>query len=161
MYNNPDMSGNLRRSVNMVFLAAALAAALISCSFTQKITKVTGAVELGRTKAQVLKSIGKPTSPQRFDFYYSNGKSEIVICFGDKTGRVEAVIVMGKNPKYSVKGITVGSSMAEVKQVFGNPERVFDYTKTGVECWYYPSKNVYFAIDKGKVSSFSVNEWKY
>ncbi len=144
----------------MVFLVAVLATAVVPLAIAKKVTKVTGAVELGLTKEQVVKTIGQPITPQKFDFYYVKGNSEIVICFGDKNGLVQSVTVMGRNPKYSVRGITVGSSKAAVTKAFGAPERVFVYKKNGVESWYYPSRNVGFAIDKGKVSSFSVNEWK-
>lgn len=145
----------------MFFLVAVLATAIVPLAIAKKVTQVTGAVALGLTKEQVVKTIGKPITPQKFDFYYIEGKSEIVICFDDKTGLVQAITVMGRNPKYSVRGITVGSSKNAVTKAFGSPERVFTYKKNGVESWYYPSKNVGFAMDKGRVSAFSVNEWKY
>ena len=130
-------------------------------SDTAKETKVTGTVSLGSTRNEVLKAMGKPESPLTCDFFYKKSKCEILIAFNDKTNLVESIIVIGKNPKYSVRGITGGSTKADVEKTFGKPERVFNYKKSGVECWYYPKTNVSFAFNGNNVSSFSVSNCKY
>ena len=117
---------------------------------------VTGTVELGSTKKQVLKILGKPDSPQAYDFVYAKKDNEIVVCFNDKTKLAEAIIVKGKSRVYSVGGVKLGDSKDAVEKAFGDPEVVFSY-KGGVECWYYPSKNVNFAFDNDKIVSFSVS----
>ena len=142
----------------MLFLAALLAVTSSSYSFAQKITKVAGAVGLGYTKAQVVNSLGKPVSPQRFDFFYENSDvSELIVSFDEKTGLVESVIVRGKNPKYSVEGVGVGASKDLVQKIFGGPEKIIDYKKSNEQCWYYPSKNVSFAFKGDNVSSFGLS----
>jgi len=130
-------------------------------SDTTKETRVTGTVSLGNTRNEVLKAMGKPESPLTCDFFYNKGKCEILIAFNDKTNLVESIIIIGKNSKYSVRGITGGSTKADVEKTFGKAERVFDYKKSGVECWYYPKTNVSFAFSGNNVSSFSVSNCKY
>jgi len=126
-----------------------------------KETKVTGAVSLGSTRKDVLKVMGKPNSPLEMDFSYKKRSCEILIVFNDKTDLVDSIIVIGRDPKYGIRGMTGGSSMDEVKKTFGKPEKVVKYKESGTECWYYPSKNVNFAFKDGKVSSFSVCNCKY
>ncbi len=123
--------------------------------------KITHTVPLGIPKKDVLKVMGKPNSPVDFDFSYKKNGCEILVAFNDKTGCVEAVIVIGKNPQYSVMGITGGSFKSDVQKVFGDPERKLAYEKSGVECWYYPSKKVNFCFKEDKVSSFSVSDTRY
>ena len=118
-------------------------------------------VPLGTCKKDVLKIMGKPDSPIDFDFSYKRGGCEILVTFDDKTGMVSAVIVIGRNPAYSVSGLTVGSSRSEVKRIFGVPEKTHKYLKGGSECWLYPSKKVNFCIKGDKVASFSVSDTKY
>jgi len=154
---------NLRKLIFKITATAMVAVLLpfylsnAAISAVVKETKVTGTVPLGSTRKDVLAIMGKTDSPLAFDYSYRKGGCEILIAFNDKTNLVESVIIIGKNPKYSVRGITGGSSNAEVKKVFGKPERVFSYKKSGVECWYYPSKNVNFAISGDKVSSFGIS----
>lgn len=116
---------------------------------------VKGAVPLGSTRDQVIKIMGAPDSPLASDYSFTRGKCEIMVIFDDKTGLVESVIVRGKNPKYSIGGITGGSLKSEVEKRFGKPERTFLYKKSGAECWYFPSKKVGFCFMSGRVSSFS------
>jgi len=139
------------------FLTALMAVVLSSYSFAQKINKVNGAVGLGYTKGQVLKALGDPASPQKFDFFYERGEDELIVCFDDKTKLVECIIVRGKSQMYSAGGIKIGDARSNVIKTYGKPERVVDYRKSGVECWYYPSQNVNFAISGDKVSSFGVS----
>lgn len=134
---------------------------IVAMSAPTKETKVTGAVSLGCTRKDVLKAMGKPNSPLAMDFSYKKSNCEILIVFNDKTDLVESIIVIGKNPKYCIRGITGGSSRDEVTKTFGKPEKVVNYKKSGAECWYYPTKNVNFAFNGGKVSSFSVCNCRY
>jgi outer membrane protein assembly factor BamE (lipoprotein component of BamABCDE complex) len=153
---------NLRKMIFKV-TATAMVAVLLSfylsaaaMSAVVKETKVTGAVSLGNTRKQVLTAMGKPNSPLLCDYSYTKGNAEILVVFNDNTNVVDSIIIIGRNPKYSVRGITGGNLKAEVKKVFGDPERVVEYRKSGVSCWYYPSRNVNFAFTGDKVSSFSV-----
>ena len=123
----------------------------------KKETKVLGATELGATKSEVVRSLGKPDSPQQYDFYYTKGDSELIVSFNDKTKFVESIIVKGKSLKYSVNGIRVGDSKTKVSDLYGFPETVNRYDKGQTECWKYPSMNVNFCIQNGKVASFSVS----
>jgi len=157
------MSIDIKKTVFRFALTTMIIAFLPLCIFSAsaitsaKELGVTGLVSLGSTRKQVLTAMGNPNSPLASDYSYRKGDSEILIVFDDNTDLVASVIVIGKNPKYSVRGITGGNTKAEVKKVFGNPERVVDYRKSRVECWYYPSKNVNFAISGDKVSSFGVS----
>jgi len=152
------MIENIRKFSCLLLLAALLAVTSFSYSFTQKITKVNGAVALGFTRARVLNSLGKPASPQRSDFFYENSDvSELIVSFNEKTDLVEAVIVRGKNPKYSVEGVSVGANKDLVRKTFGGPEKIIDYKKSNEQCWYYPSKNVSFAFKGDNVSSFGLS----
>jgi sugar/nucleoside kinase (ribokinase family) len=130
-------------------------------SETNNETKITHTVPLGSTKDDVLRIMGKPNSPVEFDFSYKRGGCEILVTFSNKTDLVDAVIVIGNNPEYSLEGITVGSPKFEVKKIFGDPEKKYVYKKGGAECWLYPSEKVNFCIKKDKVASFSVCETKY
>ncbi|MFH1710481.1 MAG: hypothetical protein ABH860_05395 [bacterium] len=125
-------------------------------SVPTKETTVTGTVPLGSARKDVLKAMGKPNSPLVMDFSYKKKNCEILVVFNDTTDMVRSVIVIGNDPKYSVRGIKGGSSKDEVRKIFGNPEKVVNYKGSGTECWFYPSKNVNFALNGGKVSSFSV-----
>jgi hypothetical protein len=118
---------------------------------------ITHTVPLGIAKNAVLKMMGKPNCPVEFDFSYKKKGCEVLVTFDDKTQTVEAVIVIGKNPQYSVMGITGGSLKYEVKKVFGDPEKKLTYKKGAVECWFYPSKKVNFAFEGDRVTSFSVS----
>lgn len=133
----------------MVFIAIS--------AYAIKYSKISGCVELGYTKQDVMKKMGIPDSPERFDFVYVKDKSEVIVCFDDKTNIAEAVIIRGATPKYSIEGIKVGDMKASVRKMFGEPERTVYYKKSGVECWYYPSKNVNFAFTKDKIASFSIS----
>jgi outer membrane protein assembly factor BamE (lipoprotein component of BamABCDE complex) len=124
-------------------------------------TKITRTVPLGSTKDDVLRIMGKPNSPLDFDFSYKRGSCEILVTFSNKTNLVDAVIVIGKNPEYSIEGITVGSPKSEVKKMFGDPEKKHAYKKGGTECWLYPSEKVNFCIKEDKVASFSVSDTRY
>ncbi len=128
---------------------------------TSKFVKVPGIAKLGTTKEQVLKILGTPDSPQKYDFYYERMNSELIVTFNDKTKLVESIIMRGKSPNYSLAGVGIGSTKVDVKKAFGQPEKVFSYKKSNVDCWYYPSKNLGFAFEKDHVSSFSVNECNY
>ena len=123
--------------------------------------KISNTVPLGTTKKDVLKIMGKPDSPLDCDFTYKKNGCEILVTFDDRTGLVNAVIVIGKNPAFSVMGITVGTPKSEVIKKFGDPEKKHAYKKGGAECWLYPSENVNFCIKENKVASFSVSNIKY
>jgi hypothetical protein len=123
--------------------------------------KITNTVPLGTTKKDVLKIMGKPNSPIDCDFTYKKNGCEILVTFDDRTSLVNAVIVIGKNARYSVMGITGGSNKSEVKKAFGDPEKKHVYKKGGAECWLYPSDNVNFCIKENIVASFSVSKIKY
>ena len=140
-----------------VFSAVIILSAVIP-AYSVRYSRITGCVELGYTKQAVMKKMGKPDSPQRFDFFYVRDKSEVIVCFDDKTRIAEAVIIRGAEPNYSIEGIKVGDLKTTVKKAFGAPERIVNYMKSGVECWYYPSKNVNFAFTKDKISSFSISD---
>ena len=146
-----------------IFFAALVVIICLSaaCAADTKVTKITGIASLGSTKTQVLESFGKPDSPQKYDFYYEKMNSEIIVTFNDKTSLAESIIVRGQNPKYAVNGIKVGSTKNDVAKAFGKPEKKFVYKKSDTECWYYPSQNLGFAFNNGKVASFSVNNINY
>lgn len=151
------MSKIFRGLIFLLLIAALFAAITPAYSQTQKEYKVNGAVELGVSKEYVLRILGKPDSPQKFDFFYEKSGNELIVCFDDKTKKVESIIVRGKNPAYSVSGIKIGDLRAQVKEIYGDPEKIIKYRKSGVECWYYPSKNVSFALSGDKVASFGVS----
>ena len=122
---------------------------------------VSGLVALGNSRSVVLATLGKPDPTKETDYTYTRGACKIFINFDDKTDLVESIIVIGLCPKYTVRGVTSGSTKAEVRKVFGAPERSYSYKKSGVECWYYPSRNISFSFKGGKVASFSVCECRY
>jgi hypothetical protein len=130
-------------------------------SWSKSDIQITHTVPLGIAKNAVLKMMGKPNCPVEFDFSYKKKGCEILVTFDDKTNSVEAVIVIGKNPEYSVMGITGGSPKYQVKKVFGDPEKRLTYKSSGAECWYYPSKKVNFAFEGDKVTSFSISSVQY
>lgn len=140
-------------AVMIILLCFCLTISSLAASMT--LLGVKGAVPLGSTRDQVIKIMGAPDSPLASDYSFTRGKCEIMVIFDDKTGLVESVIVRGKNPKYSIGGITGGSLKSEVEKRFGKPERTFLYKKSGAECWYFPSKKVGFCFMSGRVSSFS------
>jgi hypothetical protein len=143
----------------LVFVSLLLTIAYIAIPAYSAATKekTVGPVELGLTKTQVMKLLGKPDSPEKFDFYYEKSGIKLVVIFDEKSKGVESIIVRGESPKYAVGGIKVGDIKDMVKQNYGTPERIVKYKKSGVECWYYPSQNVNFAIRGGKVESFGVS----
>jgi outer membrane protein assembly factor BamE (lipoprotein component of BamABCDE complex) len=150
------MKNGLRK---LILIGSAIAlTATFAFSEISKVTRITGAAELGFTKQDVIKSLGRPDSPDKFDFYYIKKNSEVVVAFNDKTNLVESVIIKGSDPKYEVAGIKIGALKASVKEAFGNPEKVIKYAKSKIECWYYPSKNVNFAFSGDKVASFSISD---
>jgi len=140
-----------------VMFAVLAAAQIPAYSAPQKETGITGAVNLGMTRTQVIKILGKPQSPQEYDFFYTKGNDELIVCFNEKSRLVEAVIVRGTGQIYSLGGVKLGSPASLVKQAYGEPEKVVEYKKSNVACWYYPSKNVCFALNGDKVKSFSVS----
>ena len=95
--------------VSLLLLAVIVTAATPSYPLAKKETKVLGAVWLGCTKAQTLKILGRPDSPQKFDFFYERGLNEIMVVFNDKTRLAECIIVRG-DPKCTVGGVRVGDS---------------------------------------------------
>jgi outer membrane protein assembly factor BamE (lipoprotein component of BamABCDE complex) len=123
----------------------------------QTVNKIDGIAELGDTKEDVINALGQPDSPQSYDFYYIKNNSEIVVCFDELTSRAQAIIVKGGTPKYSVGGIKIGDNKAMVQKTFGTPERKFKYRNSKIECWHYPSKNVYISFNGDKVYSFSIS----
>lgn len=154
----------------IIFIFIAVLTAVISFSTSNasaaaldKVWKVTvgdNVISLGMTKDRVIKVMGAPNSPKNFDLVYTDGKNEIVICFDDKSGLAESIIVRGTSKKYSVDGIKIGDPQTKVKQEWGSPENVKIYGEGRVECWYYPSKNLNFAFSgHKKVISFSVNDF--
>lgn len=142
-----------------IFFAVSAAVHTPLYAQTQKENKITGAAELGMTKAQVIKVLGKPNSPQKYDFFYVKDNDEIIVCFNDKTNRCEAVIVRGKSAKFLIGTVKLGNTRAIVKKAYGKAEKIIEYQKNKVECWYYPSKNIFFAFNKDKISSFSVSNY--
>jgi hypothetical protein len=79
------------------------------------------------------------------------------VCFDELTSRAQAIIVKGGAPKYSVGGIKIGDNKAMVQKAFGIAERKFKYRNSKIECWHYPSKNVYISFNGDKVYSFSIS----
>jgi len=122
---------------------------------------VSGLVSLGDSRSIVLVTLGKPDSAKETDYTFTRGACKVMINFDEKSDLVESIIVLGVCPKYTIRGVTSGSTKAEVRKVFGAPERSYNYKKSGVECWYYPSRNVSFSFKSGKVASFSVCECRY
>jgi hypothetical protein len=157
----------LLRGIFFAFIAVSAIAIVLSVSYAsadaidkvQQISMTKGALALGMSKQEVLKIMGKPGSPLQFDFVYSNGKDELVVCFDDKTNLVESIIVRGKSIKYSVAGIKIGDPQEKVKKVCGVPEALRKYEENG-ECWSYPSKNLSIAFDgQNKVVSYSISSY--
>jgi len=161
------MSMDIKKTVFRFTLTTMIIAFLPLCIFSAsaitsaKEMGVTGLVSLGDTRSVVLAIIGKPDSSKETDYTFTRGACKVFINFDDKTDLVESIIVIGVYPKYKVRGVTSGSTKAEVRKVFGAPERSYSYKKSGVECWYYPSRNVSFSFKGGKVASFSVCECRY
>jgi len=116
-------------------------------------------ISLGMTKDSVIKVMGKPDTPPQCEFVYSNGKGDVIICFGEKN-LVEAIIVRGTSTKYTVAGLKIGDTQEKVKNICGKPENTKVFDKGQVEAWYYPSKNLNFAFGiSKKIISFSVNDF--
>ena len=130
---------------------------VITTTNDQKAKSVVLNIELGSTKDEVVKTLGEPDSPGMQDFYYSKGDGELVICFNDKSNKVETIIVRGNNSRYSVNDVRIGDGTAKVKKIFGKPDKLIKYRKSRIECWQYPSKNLYFSFKKGKVISFGIS----
>ena len=77
-----------------ILLFAAIVFAAVPAFCADKIeSSVTGAAQLGLSKTQVLNMLGMPDSPPKFDFFYEKGKTELVVCFDDKTEKSTSVIV--------------------------------------------------------------------
>jgi len=158
---------DIKKTVFRIMLTTMIIAFLPLCIFSASaITSaqergVSGLVSLGDTRSVVLAIIGKPDFAKETDYTFTRGACKIFINFDDKMDLVESIIVIGVSPKYTVRGVTSGSTKAEVRKVFGAPERSYSYKKSGVECWYYPSRNISFSFKGGKVASFSVCECRY
>jgi hypothetical protein len=158
-----DIKKTVFRFVLTTMIIAILPLCIFSASAITSVQEkgVTGLVSIGDTRNIVLAILGKPDSAKESDYTFTRGACKALINFDDKTDLVESIIVIGVCPKYTVRGVTSGSTKAEVRKVFGAPERSYSYKKSGVECWYYPSRNVSFSFKGGKVSSFSVCECRY
>jgi hypothetical protein len=161
------MSRDIKKTVFSFILTTMIIAFLPLCVFSAAAATsmqekgVTGLVSLGNARSVVLATLGKPDSAKETDYTFTRGVCKVLINFDEKTDLVESIIVLGICPKYTVRGVTSGSTKAEVRKVFGAPERSYYYKKSGVECWYYPSRNVSFSFKSGKVASFSVCECRY
>jgi hypothetical protein len=158
------MANGLRGPILLILIAAIIViippigASTATTEKIQSISTPNGTLTLGMTKKQVIAVMGKPNSPENYDFVYSVGKSEIITTFNDQTKKLEAVIVRGDSNKFSVSGIKIGDAPAKVESRFGKPEISKNLDKGRMVCWYYPSKNVYFCVGKGdRVMSFSVS----
>ena len=150
----------MKKIFALAFITALLTLSVLATE-NAKITRMNGIADLGNTKEQVLKAFGSPDSPPKYDFYYEKPDTEVIIVFNENTKLVQSIIIRGKNAKYSVNNVTVGSTKTQVKTAFGAPEKKYSYIKSGAECWFYPSKNVGFAFHGDSVASFSVNDFQY
>ena len=158
------MKNGLRGPILLLLIAALVVIMPPVCTFSAtselmlSVTAPNGSLTLGMTKQQVLKVMGKPSSPQNYDFVYPIEKGEVIITFDDQTKLLDAVIVRGDTNKYSISGITIGDTKEKLMKKFGDPEIMQKIDKGKTECWYYPSRNLYFCLGtKNIVTSFSLS----
>lgn len=109
---------NVRRSSMAGRLALILSVVLMTIAPAALATVVIGqsiaGVKLGDSKAQVKKTLGKPSRTDPSDFFYPTSAG-LRVHF--KGGRVDGILSTSKKQKTS-KGITIGSSSGAVKAAY-------------------------------------------
>ncbi len=110
----PFQSRSSRLYVLSVLLVLVVGLSAATAQATVVIGQSIAGVKLGDSKAQVRKTLGKPSRTDPSDFFYP---TSVGLRVHFKGGRVDGILSTSKKQKTS-KGITIGSSSAAVKAAY-------------------------------------------